>query len=274
MVRALALAADSEHNRTRVASACDRAGLEVLDLSRATVDLLSRDDVALRLPIGLATWFSLQGVDVRLAAVPAAWLCDLPREVTGRDVRAVTVGELGNVDLAPVRMVKLAGAKHREFAATRVRDLDEARHVVAEAGLPPDTVLLLADGYLDCDSEYRTFTVGREVVACSPYLVEGESWSRDLPLHRASFHDDAAAFVADLLAGLPDDDVPPACVLDVVRTPSGALHLLEANTAWGAGLYGCDPDGVLQAVLAANGVSDGPWHWRPDPGFATLVAQT
>ena len=153
--------------------------------------------------------------------------------MTGRALAALTVADLlaGRTGVERVRMVKLASAKHRGFAATRVPNVAQAQALVG--GLPPATVLLVADDYLDCDSEYRTFTVGREVVASSPYLVEGESWSRELVQHRASFHVEATAFVADVLANLPDDLVPPACVLDVARLPSGEFRLLEANTAWG-----------------------------------------
>ena len=266
--RALALAADSEHNRDRIAQACERAGLEVLPLP----DRGAPDDVAYRLPVGLATRLHLRGVALRLAACPPDWLPHQPPEVLGRALAAVTVDQLraGEVPLDRVRLVKLATAKHRDVAARQVDGLAQAQRAVA--ALPGATVLLVADDYLDCDSEYRAYTVGRDVVACSPYLVEGESWSRELVLHRASFHDDAARFVADLLAALSDGDVPPACVLDVARLPSGELRLLEVNTAWGAGLYGCDPDGVLRSVLAANGTSDPRWLWQPDPGIATLVA--
>jgi len=142
--------------------------------------------------------------------------------------------------------------------------------VVRRVGLPGSTRLLVADGWLDCASEYRTFCVGREVVGCSPYLVEGESWSPGLVGHRASFHAEACRWVEELLAGRADD-VPPACVLDVARLEDGRFALLEVNTAWGAGLYGCDPTGVLQAVLAANRPVAPAWRWRPDPGLLQLA---
>lgn len=273
--RALALAADSDHNRGRVQDACELAGLEVLELSRgsAASGLFGRRDLAFRLPVGLATWFHGQGIELELAVVPPDWLARLPVEVLGRSLGVVTVAELlsGDVDLRQVRMIKLASAKYRDFAASRVHDLGGAQQAVREARLPAETVLLLADDYLDCDSEYRTFTVGREVHAVSPYLVEGESWSHQLVQHRASFHAQAAAFVDEVLAGLTDDEVPPGAVLDVARLPTGQFCLLEANTSWGAGLYGCDPSGVLRSVLAANICSPGPWRWKPDPGVLQLV---
>lgn len=56
----------------------------------------------------------------------------------------------------------------------------------------------------------------------------------------------------------------PAVVLDGGRVEDdGRMVVLEANTAWGAGLYGCDPGAVLDAVLAANEPADPYWTWRP-----------
>lgn len=117
----------------------------------------------------------------------------------------------------------------------------------------------------DIDSEYRVFTADRTVLTVSPYRVLDEPWSPLLHTSRASFHREAGDFVEALLQGLPDGNVPPAAVLDVARLSSGRLTLLEANQAWGAGLYGCDPDQALIAVLAANARSDDRWRWRPDP---------
>jgi len=48
--------------------------------------------------------------------------------------------------------------------------------------------------------------------------------------HDASFHDQAATFAAEVLSSLADVQVPPACILDVARLPSGRLVALETNT--------------------------------------------
>lgn len=91
---------------------------------------------------------------------------------------------------------------------------------------------------------------------------------------RASFHDEAASFVAHVLTGLPKSRVPPACVLDIARQPDGRLVVLEANTTWGAGLYGCDPDQALRAVLAANEPGSDEWAWTPDPALVQRVTRS
>lgn len=105
--------------------------------------------------------------------------------------------------------------------------------------------------------------MARQVVAASPYRIEDEGWSAELYLHRASWHDKAAQFAVDVLAGLPGNDVPPACVLDIARLEDGRFAVLETNTVWAAGLYGCDPDAVLHAVLAAQHPVEPKWLFRP-----------
>lgn len=199
-----------------------------------------------------------------MTAAPAAWFAALSTELLGRRVATRTAGELAagaDPGLDRVETVKLATHKRRLMPLQRVADLAAARTWAAT--LPPTYQLLLSDRWLQMHSEYRVFTIGRQAVAWSPYLVEDEPWSPELSWHRASFHDEAAAYAEAVLADLPDADVPPAVVLDIARTENARLVLLEANTTWGAGLYGCDPERVLDAVLAANLPAHPRWRWTP-----------
>lgn len=271
----LALYADSAHNGGRLRAAAERLGLTVLDLPRDPADLRAgpRPGLAWRAPVGLVAALMARGIPLRLTAAGPRWFADLRPEVLGRRVAVVDAATVAAGQLPfPVRMVKLADAKAPGFAATRTADSAGAADAVHAAGLPPQARLLVADRWLDVDSEYRVYCIGRRAVALSPYLVEGEPWSPLLHRHRASFHDEAAAFAAGVLSDLPAADVPPACVLDVARLPAGRFVVLETNTTWGAGLYGCDPVEVLRAVLAANDPADGRWLWTPDP--AVLGAGT
>ncbi|MDT0275482.1 ATP-grasp domain-containing protein [Blastococcus goldschmidtiae] len=271
----LALYADSTHNAGRLREAAQQLGLTVLDLPRnpAELRLRPRPGLAWRAPLGLVAALIARGAPIRLTAAGPQWFASLPPELLGRRVAVVDAAAVaaGHVPF-PVRMVKLADAKASGFSATRTAGTAAAAAAVHEAALPPPARLLVADRWLDCDSEYRVFCIGRRAVACSPYVVEGEAWGPLLHRHRASFHDHAAAFAAELLSGLPDARVPPACVLDVARLADGRLVVLETNTTWGAGLYGCDPGQVLRAVLAANDSADDTWLWAPDPALVRRAA--
>jgi ATP-grasp domain-containing protein len=226
----------------------------------------STEDVLWRAPGGYLTTLLARGFEIRLFGAGPAWFAGLPEEATGRRIRIVTAAEApGIVGSAPA-VAKLADHKHPAFSAVWVRNADDLRTRLRTARLPGDSEVLIADRWLDLASEYRVFTIGREPVTWSAYLIEGEEWSRSLHTHRASWHDEAAAFVSLVLAALPDEDIPPTAVIDVGRTETGQFALLEVNNVWSSGLYGCDPDSVLRAIRAANAPDqDERWRWHPGP---------
>ncbi|WP_238012751.1 ATP-grasp domain-containing protein [Dactylosporangium sp. AC04546] len=252
-----------------LAHAAERIGLPVAQLPGDPAEvtgLRSADGVAWRAAGGYLTTLIAAGADIRLYGASPQWFANLPRDVTGRDVRLVSVGEAPDLVGSRPAVAKLADEKHPAFSAAWVRNADDLRNRLRTARLPADSTLIIMDHWLDLASEYRVFTLGRQPVGWSPYLVEGEEWSPSLRTHRASWHDEAAAFVAMMLAELPDDDVPPTAVIDVGRTDDGRFAVLEVNNVWSSGLYSCDPDGVLRAVLSANDPDCAArWRWQPVP---------
>lgn len=262
---ALAPVPDRETDLLRAAAVL--VGLTPVDLPARWWQRHDEHDAltAWRVPTGAAALSAWNGRPLPLAVAPSSWLTERSPEILGgRRLAAVTAGDVvaGRVPFE-VRAVKPAVLKVRGLPAQRVADTADARRVVTKAGLPAGFSLLVADSWLDCESEYRTFCAGRRVLTASPYRIEDEGWSAELFLHRASWHEQAAQFANDLLASLPDNDVPPACVLDIARLTDGGFALLETNTAWAAGLYGCDPHAVLAAVLAAQRPASAEWLFEP-----------
>lgn len=259
----LAIYGNNPTDVAALAAAATHVGVTVLELPLdvSALEVEPAADMAWRCPPGFAVEMRRRGIPLPVTGAPARWFAALPVEVTGRRLQVRTVAQLvaGEVDLEHVRMVKLAQLKHRPFPATRVSDLQHAQQVVVD--LPPESELLLADRWLPCHSEYRVFSAGERAMTCSPYRIDDEIFSRELWMHHASFHEQALAFTAGVLAGLHPHDRPPGCVLDVARLDDGRLVLLEVNTSWGAGLYGCDPDAALISILAANRPADSRWDW-------------
>ena len=269
--RMLAMRVRSPEASAAMTHAARRIGLPVAQLPGDPAEvtgLRSADGVAWRAAGGYLTTLIAGGVDIRLHGAGPSWFAGLPRDVTGRDIRLVSVGEAPDLVGPRPAVAKLADEKHPAFSAAWVRNADDLRNRLRTARLPADSTLIIMDHWLDLASEYRIFTIGREPVAWSPYVVEGEEWSPTLRHHRASWHDEAATFVALMLADLPAEDVPPTAVIDVGRTDGGDFAVLEVNNVWSAGLYSCDPDGVLRAVLAANDPDCAPrWRWQPAPAL-------
>ena len=264
---ALSLFARDPRTRQALTDAAARVDLEVRELAADPARFGDGWQLGaiVRAPGGLVAAAQRLGSPVCLTGPAPEWFAGLGAEITGRPWRLLNPAAAGALLADGPAFVKLADAKRREFPARRFGSAAELRARVDALGATADLQLLVTTGWLDLHSEYRVFTVGRAVVTVSPYLVFDEPWSPLLHTHRASLHDDAAVFASDLLQALPD--VPPAAALDVARLADGRFVLLEANQAWSAGLYGCDPDAVLRSVTAANTADDSAWTWRADPSL-------
>ncbi len=265
---AVALFARNDDTRSGLAGAIRRRGLELIEVTaepRSLIDVVG-PGIAVRVPGGLAAGAIREGGPLQLHGPTPQWFAGLDPAI-GRAWQLVDANGARTLLESGPAFIKLADAKHQLFPAARFPDPAAFEAAVTRLGAGRGVQLLATTEWWSIDSEYRTFTVGRAMLTVSPYRVLDEPWSPLLQTSRASFHREAGEFVAEVLAGARDADVPPAAVLDVARLTSGRFVLLEANQAWGSGLYGCDPDHALEAVLAANVPSDDGWRWRPDPSI-------
>lgn len=98
-------------------------------------------------------------------------------------------------------------------------------------------------------SEFRCFVLDRRVRASSLYARDGAPCPDDVPTEAEGRELDA--FVSAIL-GDSTVTLPHACALDVGVVADRGWSVVEMNGAWGAGLYQCDPDAVLDVVRAAS----------------------
>lgn len=198
---------------------------------------------------------------LRLAVVEPTydWLPSMPAEYVRRQVWLTMPAAARR--LAGPWFVKSAGEK---FFAAAVFEGGGALPADLPAALP-----LIVSEVVTWAAEFRYFVRDRRRVAGSPYWIEGRlpvdergEWSADDGLSA-----DAAAFADQLLS---DDRVrlPPAVVVDVGLVAGRGWAVVEANPAWGSGLYGCDADAVLPVVrrasVAADAVTDEDRPWVID----------
>jgi hypothetical protein len=178
---------------------------------------------------------------LKLIEPPEDFLVELPREYVGRDVRLLTAAEArtlpGPVFLKPPNQ-KTFPAKVYPSGA----ELPEMR----------DEDPVLASETVNWIAEFRFFIRDRRVRAWSPYWLHGALARKD---DEWVFDPVLMAMTRGLVDRLVDDprvDLPAALVLDagVIRDVGPAV--VEANTASGAGIYGCDPRDVLEVLRAAT----------------------
>ena len=179
-----------------------------------------------------------------LIEAPYDWLATLPRQWTRRAIRHTNIGEARALR-EPAFVKNADGLKGFE-----------AQVYASGEELPgldyyPDDYAVLVTEPVDWEVEYRCFVAERKVETASIYLRHGElakspdgTWP-DEPQQTAAALDFCKQF---LQSGTP---VPPACVIDVGRITGRGWAVIEANPAYGAGIYGCDPLAVLSVVNRA-----------------------
>jgi len=183
---------------------------------------------------------------VKLASPAPAWLSTLPRELLGRQIVLCRLADVvsGNHPLSlrfPIFVKSLSWPQ--EFAS-------RVYHSVGDLPAGDPNLPVLASEVVRFEREFRFFCLDGAPVAWSPY-ARGAEGVLDTQLTRAEkpVMGMCLEWLADRLSGL---DLPNSTVVDVgVLEPSAGVRrpvIVEANPAWCAGMYRCDPAKVLDVV--------------------------
>lgn len=197
-------------------------------------------------------------LDLILMEPPPEWLVELPARFRTRCVDLMTLAEAKQI-LEPV-FVKPAEGK-----------VFEAKVYGDAAQLPPfesvdEKLPVICSEPVTWLLEVRCFVRDRQLVDLSPYwragmLAQAEDGTWPFQSEEEA---DARAFVESLLAA-PDVSMPSAFVLDVGITEEHGWAVVEANPCWGAGLYGCEPQRVLEVLRGSvkhrSQMMAGEWRW-------------
>jgi len=187
-----------------------------------------------------------KAVGRKLLEVPEDWLVRLPLAWKRRRIELTTLAQARKVTQAT--FVKPPNDK--SFAAQVYEN---------GAELPvefDDDMSVLLSEPVPWEGEYRCFCLDGKVVAVSPYYRSGEHAKLTnyemSPVERTSVTKFAESVLAEAAPY-----TPKAVVIDVGEIVGQGLAVVEANAAWGSGIYGCDPDAVLdvlrKAVVGADG---------------------
>jgi hypothetical protein len=181
-----------------------------------------------------------QRLGVKLLNPPEDWLVHLPNSHVNRDIRLATLREARG--LSQPKFVKPPNDK--SFKARVYNRGDEL-----PAEFDSEMNVILADP-VQWENEYRCFLLDGKVCTASVYTRSGVL--AELDDFRASDQEIASAVeFAERVANDATVSVPRATVLDVGTIVGRGWSVVEANGAWGSGIYGCDPNGVLEVIRHA-----------------------
>lgn len=174
------------------------------------------------------------------------WLPQLPQRWLQRQVRATTVGGLRDEIEGGPWFIKPADDKC--FAAKVYAHVDEL-HISED--IDAQTVVLISEVF-DWACEYRCFVSDGQVRTGSIYAIDGQLAQDEHGQWMASKQEvEMAMSYCQSFVDACADDIPPAVVVDVGRHRDGRWAVVEANAAWGSGVYGCVPECVLDVLSSA-----------------------
>ena len=159
---------------------------------------------------------------------------------------------MGSVTLADIDQVDLpCFLKPHQPKAFEAKIYTSLSRLMDEQHLPGDTQVLTSTP-VSWTTEFRCFCLGGRVLASSPYLRNGELAISDKgewlfePGEEQAVESFCEAVLHENASSLP-----AAVVIDVGQVSGSGWAVVEANAAWGSGLYGCDPSLALDVIQAA-----------------------
>jgi len=183
-------------------------------------------------------------LDLALFETPLDWLPSLPFSCRQREVDLTNLKDARSI--AQPAFIKPAADK------TFDAKVYETGAQLPSAEYFDDETPVLVSEPVTWEVEYRCFVADRVLHTLSPYsrygeLAENEAGECPAPADEFSA---ANTFVEQIFADLTVE-IPPAIVVDIGKIEGRGWAVVEANPAWGSGIYGNNPDEVLE-VLAKS----------------------
>lgn len=167
---------------------------------------------------------------------PLDWLPRLPFEYRSRDICLMTLAEARRLQEA--RFIKPPNDKSFRAGIYLGRELPPEF---------PQDMHVLVSSVVSWSLEFRCFILDRKVHTFSIYLRDGEL-QRDAEFAHS---DQEEAELLQFMSSVLDDErvsLPRATVVDAGIIAGQGWAVVEQNGAWGSGIYGCDPEKVLEVL--------------------------
>lgn len=244
-------------------------GLDVpLSLQKAYT---AGNNVAYWMPAAFAARLLRTEYPPTLTAPPKNLLSILPKEITGRTVKTLTLKNFRNNEIAGEFFLKPAEAKLEYFPAQQTSwdKLDWLLNPENPPLFPDDMIVQYTTSILNINHEYRFYVLNGEPVTGSAYLVDDETFydNETNPRFQERF-EEAEKFAHKTLQYMPP--MPEGYVLDVAYDESSSSWIvLEANPAWCSAFYGSDIPLVMATVEASCNPDTVEHIWTPDAALSS-----
>lgn len=177
---------------------------------------------------------------LRLLTTPDDWLAQLPADYRQRNV---TLSSIESAKAGPFPAF-IKPPNEKSFEARVYNSPNEL-----PTDYDPDTPVLVVTP-VSWAVEFRCFCLDGTVRTLSPYLRSGKLARLDGFIASDEELASAKAFAERVLSS-KDVSIPRSIVLDVGIIQNVGWAVVEANGAWGSGIYGCHPDTVLDVIQHA-----------------------
>jgi ATP-grasp domain, R2K clade family 3 len=242
----------------RLWRAAGAAGWETIRLDRwAAPEGISPEEVV----VYGGFFIALAGeLGVSLLEPRVEWLAELSVELTRRRVRFMRLAQAR-------RLRERAFYKPADDKCFLAKAYESGAELPA-AGVLQDDVPVLVSEIVQWEMEFRCFVLDGRVVGISPYLRNGQRVDTPEGEFLATDEEfaDAETFVASVVRR-PDIGLPPGVVVDVGVIRGAGWAVIEANSAWGSGIYGCRASAILPVLrrvcVPTAGISEQDRRWAP-----------
>lgn len=177
-----------------------------------------------------------EALGLSLSEPPLDWLPHLPIEYRSRDISLMTFAEARA--LKEPRFVKPPNDKSFRAGIYVGHELPTGY---------PDDMPVLVSAVVSWSVEFRCFILNRKIETFSIYLRDGELQRDAGYAHSDQEEAELYQFMSRVL-GDERVSIPRATVVDAGIIAGQGWAVVEQNAAWGSGIYGCDPERVLEVL--------------------------
>ena len=177
---------------------------------------------------------------VKFPAPPEDWLLHLPAELVHRKIMAMPLSE---ARLLEDRWF----IKPADYKTFKAGVFPNGAALPSEEEAPGKDLTLISE-VVHWESEFRFFMRAGKAVAGSVYFRNGETAEVEGSWPSTAEEFQHAKDIAEQAFAATVDRLPETVVIDTGYIRGKGWAVIEANPAWGSGLYGADPNLVLEVL--------------------------